>query len=226
MIHRASRGLSLLAALLGGDLAATACLADPLDVARPEAAASQNAVTVFGGLMSTRSLGATISFDFNKRPAYDNYIAGVAYDRDVWTVAKVLKLGLEVGVADRFGHYKICCDTRIWSSSLVHSGELWGGPRLRYEGLVLFDRLRIAPSVTLGFSAVTNSIGRERERELSQHGDARLLFFFGPELAFSLTRHENVELTFGVHHRSGANKALGGIEEGYDANTLGLRYRF
>lgn len=227
MTHLHLRGLGFVAAL-AVSVDATTCRADPsaIEFARPEAAASQNSVSAFGGLMSTRSLGATITFDFNKHPAYDNYIAGLAYDRDVWTVAKVLKLGLEVGAADRFGHYKICCDTKVWSSHLVHSGELWGGARLRYEGLVLFDRLRIAPAVTLGLSATTNSIGRERERELSQHGNARLLFYFGPELAFSLTRHENIELTFGVHHRSGANRALGGIEEGYDANTLGLRYRF
>ena len=91
---------------------------------------------------------------------------------------------------------------------------------------MLFDTLRIAPSVTLGVSATTNSIGRERERELTQNGDARFLFYFGPEVAFSLRKHDNIELTYGVHHRSGANRALGHIEEGYDANTLGLRYRF
>ncbi|HEY1426290.1 MAG TPA: hypothetical protein VGF50_06420 [Caulobacteraceae bacterium] len=75
-------------------------------------------------------------------------------------------------------------------------------------------------------SRLRGSIGRERERALSQHGNAHFLFYFGPELAFSLTRRERIELTFGVHHRSGANRALGHIEEGYDANTLGLRYRF
>jgi hypothetical protein len=223
------RDLILAAAVfLAASLYGAACAADTTAIAfqQPETTASRDSATVFGGLMSTRSLGATILFDFNKSPPYDNYIAGVAYDRDLWTLARVLKIGVEVGAADRFGHYVECCDTKIYSSSLVHSGEFWGGPRLRYEGLVLFDTLRIAPAVTLGFSATTNSIGRERERELTQNGNARFLFYFGPEVAFSLRKHANVELTCGVHHRSGANRALGHIEEGYDASTLGLRYRF
>lgn len=231
MSSRVLRRLSVAVALVvAAGLVPAASAADPqapvVAFAQPEADASRDSVAAFGGLMSTRSLGATILFDFNKSPAYDNYIAGLAYDHDFWTVAKVLKVGVEVGAADRFGHYVVCCDTKVYSSSLVHSGEFWGGARLRYEGLVFFDALRVAPSVTMGFSATTNSIGREFEREQSRHGNARLLFYFGPELAFSLTRHPNFELTYGVHHRSGANRALGHIEEGYDANTLGLRYRF
>jgi hypothetical protein len=225
-------------ALWGAGVAAAAALAASLPVRaddaqapaialnRPETAASRDSLSLFGGLMSTRSLGATLTFDFNKRPAYDNDIVGLVYDRDVITIFHLFKLGAEVGLADRFGHYIICCDTQVRSHGLVHSGELWSGVRLRYTGVVFFGTLRVAPSVTLGLSATTNSIGRERERELTQSGNAHLLFYFGPELAFSLRGHDRLELTFGVHHRSGANRALGHVEEGYDANTLGLRYRF
>jgi hypothetical protein len=204
--------------------------ADPMvSFNQPEGDSSSNSVQVFGGLMSTRSLLSTLTYNLqyqDVRPAYDNYMAGVAYDHDFWRWGKVVKMGAEVGVADRFGHYAVCCDIKVYSSSMLNSGEVWGGLRLRYEGLVLFNVLRISPSAAIGLSAVTDSIGRERERELTQHGDARFLLFFGPELAFSLRKHENIELTIGVHHRSGANGAIGHLDEGYNANTFGLRFRF
>jgi hypothetical protein len=208
------------------------CLADPTPIVsleQPPTTPSSNGLQVFGGLMSTRSLLSTLTFNLQRQdvhPAYDNYVDGLAYDHDFWRFGGVVGVGVEVGAADRFGHYAVCCDIKVYSSQLVNSGEVWAGPRLSYEGIVLFNQLWIGPSATMGLSAVTNSIGRERDRELTQHGDARLLFFFGPELAFSLRRHENIQLTLGVHHRSGANRLLGHLDEGYNANTFGLRFGF
>jgi len=179
--------------------------------------------------MSTTSLGSTLVFNVGQRitgPAYDNYIAGLAYDHDFWRFGGVFVIGTEVGVADIFGHYVVCCDIQVISPSIVQSGEAWGGLRLRYQGIVLFNELRLAPASTMGLSVVTNSIGRERDREITQHGDARLLMYFGPELALSLRQHERIELIVAVHHRSGGERWLGHLQEGYNANTLGMRLRF
>ena len=78
----------------------------------------------------------------------------------------------EIGIADRFGHYAVCCDASgpgqtVITSGIVNSGEFWFGPAIRYESLVLFDALRVIPGITVGFSATTNSIGKERQRELT-----------------------------------------------------------
>jgi hypothetical protein len=200
-----------------------------VNLAQPDSVNSSDALVVFGGRMSTTSLGSTFVFNVGQRitgPAYDNYIAGLAYDHDFWRFRDLLVVGAEVGVANRFGHYVVCCDILVVSPDIVQSWEAWGGLRLRYQGIVLFNELRVAPAATLGLSATTNSIGRERDREITQGGNARLLFYFGPEVALSLRGHERIELVVAVHHRSGGERWLGHLEEGYNANTLGLRFRF
>jgi hypothetical protein len=204
-------------------------LSSIVNLAEPDAINSIDSVGVFGGRLSTTSLGQTLEFNVGQHtvgPAYDNYIGGFAYDHDFWRYGGVLVFGTELGVADRFGHYVVCCDIQVISHNIVQSGEAWGALRLRYQGIVLFNELRLAPAAAVGFSVVTNSIGRERDREITQHGDATALFYFGPELALSLRKHERIELIVAVHHRSGSERWLGHLQEGYNANTLGLRYRY
>jgi hypothetical protein len=194
--------------------------ADPL--ARP------NGIVVFGGPMSTRAFGSTMRFDtdFPIGPNYDNFFIGAAYDRDWWRLGYGFTAGFEIGVGDRFGHYALCCTTVIKSNSILNSPELWAGPRISFDGIVVANTLRIAGALTFGFSVAGNSIGREREAEISWNGNARFLGYLGPELSFSLVDFPEWDLVYRVQHRSGADGIFGNIREGYNANTLGLRYRF
>jgi hypothetical protein len=203
------------------------------------AATLPNSLFVFGGFMSTVNFGSTLVFDtfpvFTSSIAgqkYDNFIAGAAYQRDFYSFGSGFVVAGEVGIADRFGHYAVCCDASgpgqtVITSGVVNSGELWFGPAIRYESLVLFNALGVIPGFTAGFSATTNSIGKERQRELTTPGgDARFLGYLGPEIGFSLVSAPQWELVIALHHRSGANGTFGHLMEGYNANVAGLRYRF
>ena len=179
--------------------------------------------------MDTNSFGSAIKLNTDQpkgAPNYDNYIAGVAYDHNFFNLGYGILLGTEIGVADRFGHYIICCDTVVKTSGIVNSGELWLGPRISFDGVTLFNTVKIGAAVTAGMSFATGSIGREREREIAYSGSAAMLFYLGPELNFSLVDHPEYEMALRIQHRSGADGTLGKIHEGYNGTILGVRYKF
>ena len=119
-------------------------------------------------------------------------------------------LGFEIGVAGRFGD----------GSSV----EGWLGPSIRHRGITV-GPLTVSPGSVVGLSAVSDSIGIEREREIRNDGDATLLLYFGPELMFKLEQLPNFEFVFRIHHRSGADGTLGNMGEGHNANIFGARRR-
>jgi hypothetical protein len=210
---------------------------DPLipSSAEQSAPASRpNSILMFAGRMSTTSFGNTLLFNLDENgsgPHYDNYIVGAAYDRDLVDLGHGFYFGVEVGIADRYGNYKQCCNPIVLSSSILQSAELWAGPQIRYAGILLFDVVRIGGGVTFGLSAATASIGTEAEREVQAPGNARLLYYLGPELDFSTPRLPNIEFVLKVQHRSGGKlvpvlPTLGNLAEGYNANVAGIRYRF
>jgi hypothetical protein len=185
-----------------------------------------NSIFVFAGRMSATDIYSTAILNVNQPgQTYDNYIVGAAFGRDMLDLGHHFVLGAELGVADRFGKYKVCCDAPFISDNVVHSGELWGGASLRYDSIKLSDRIRLIPGIVGGLSGTTNSIGREREREIGLDGNARVLLYLGAELAFS-TPSSPIELVIRLHHRSGANGEFGKIMEGYNANVIGIRYRY
>ncbi len=141
----------------------------------------------------------------------DNYVIGLGYQCYPWS-ADDWHLGGEIGVANRFGN--------------SYSAEVWFGPTLRYDGILLCDFLRITPSMTAGLSAVTESMGHERTREITRQGDASFLFYLGPEIAISAPAYSNIEVFYRLHHRCGGGQTLGNLSEGYNANVIGLRLRF
>jgi hypothetical protein len=104
----------------------------------PNMAASHlNSILIFGGFMSTTNFGSTLVFNtfpvFTSSIAgqkYDNFIVGGAYQRDFYTFGGGFVFAAEVGIADRFGHYAVCCDASgpgqsVLTSGIVNSGELW-----------------------------------------------------------------------------------------------------
>jgi hypothetical protein len=103
----------------------------------------------FAGRTNSGNLGSTFAYGVGAPGTkfYDNYIAGEAYQRDFAQFNSGLLIGAEVGIADRFGNYRICCGTIVYSNRLVHAAELWGGVSLRHEGFALFDTVRISPGV-------------------------------------------------------------------------------
>lgn len=199
-----------------------------------EPISSPNSILLFAGWMSTTEIYTTTLLNLNAHgagPNYDNYIVGAAYDRDLFGLGHGFYFGVEVGIADRFGNYKECCQPTIMSNSIINSAELWAGPQIRYAGILLFNLVRIGGAVTFGLSAATTSVGRELQREIDASGNARLLYYFGPELDFSTPSVPNVELVVKLQHRSGGKEVpiiptLGNMAEGYNATVAGIRYRF
>jgi len=167
-----------------------------------------NGVLLFVGQFTTRGIGDSL---LAIAPHEANYIAGGAYERDFfqrWGFA----LGTEIGVAERFG--------------MARSFEAWAGLNVRYTAFVFLNSVRIVPGLTFGFSAITKPVGIEAEREAEVQGNARLLGYLGPELAFSFASFPNLELVYRLQHRSGANGTFGKLGEGANANVFGIRFRF
>jgi len=209
------------------------------------ARARPNSVLIFGGRLSTTDFPNTLLFNLDFRSgnyghgsqAFDNYIAGGDYERDVVELAHDLHLRAEFGVDDRFGHYQVCClvvkphdpryyaDLTVRTSGLIHSGEFWAGPKVRWDNFRI-GGIKVAIAATVGLSAVTRTLGRERQREIDRHGNAHVLGFTAPEVGVSLDRVPHLELVVRVMHRSGAGGTFGGMREGYNADVVGVRYAF
>ena len=186
----------------------------------------KQSVFVFGGLTTATDIWSTAAFHLNlpRQKHYDNYIVGAAYQRDFFKLNFGLIIGGEVGIADRFGHYKVCCNTIDYSNNVVHSAELWGGLALRY-GVLLFDAVRVTPGLVFGLSAISNPIGQEGAHQVDGKS-ARVLFYIALETAFALASHPNTELVVRLHHRSGGYGTLGGMKEGNNASVIGFRHHF
>lgn len=169
---------------------------------------------IFGGAYSTGSMGDTLY-----STEYDgNSMLAVGYQRFTRTIAYGY-LGWEIGLANRFGEE----DNTV---------EVWAGGVIRGNGWSLGRFGKITPSFTAGFSLVSDVMDTERRREKkrfekeNEKGDATFLIYLGPELAFSTPALPNFELFYRLHHRSGAGGTFGNLTEGYNANTLGIRYKY
>jgi len=182
----------------------------------------------FAGRTNSGNLGSTFAFGSGAPEPmfFDNYIIGGAYQRDFVQFNSGVLIGAEVGFADRFGHYSLCCDRVVHSNQVAHSAEVWGGISFRHEGLALFDAIRISPGFVFGLSAISNPIGQEALHQLDRQGSANVLFYLGFDLAFALANSPNTELVIRIHHRSGGYGTLGGLKEGNNANVVGIRHRF
>jgi hypothetical protein len=224
---------------------ATTCRAQvvPTQASSGATRTKRNSVMVFGGRLSTTDFTSTLLLNLNYAPkggfgkqAFDNYIAGVDYERDMLEVAHDVRLRVEVGIDDRFGHYAVCClipkphdpryaDHTVWDSSLIHSAELRVGGKVRWENFRL-GGARFEIAGTVGLSGVNRTLGRERQREIEYRANAHLLGFVAPELGVSLDSEPRLEVVVRVLHRSGAGGTFGGMKEGYNADVVGVRYAF
>jgi len=207
----------------------------PSNLARP------NAVFMFAGRLSTTDMASTVIFNFNykpifNRPAYDNYIAGFAYERDLFEIKNDVRLRVEGGLAERFGNYLVCCvqksvdwphpDDTVKFSGYMYTTEGWIGPKLRWENFHPAQGTHLSLAATVGVSGVTRTMGRERAREIDLRGNAHFLGYVSPEVNLAFDRLPNWEFVLRETHRSGALGTFGHMREGYNANVLGVRYIF
>jgi len=173
-------------------------------------AASLQTVFVFGG----RYYSQYIEYGINPfNPTYENnYVVGAGYQRFLPGSWHSWKLGVEVGLAARLGD--------------ATSAEMWAGGVARFDGIVL-GNVRISPAITLGISAESGVVGVEAEHAAEVGGgDPALLFYMGPEINLSWADNPNLEVFWRIHHRSGAWNTLGNMQDGANATTVGLRYKF
>ena len=170
----------------------------------------QEAIFGFGGAMTREDMlksAALIPVDYEK-----NYIIGGGYQLFPYEIGAI-KLGVEAGIAARFGE--------------GFTGEVWGGGVVRYDQIRLGDSLFLSPAFTAGLSFVNKAHpGREADEEREDQGNARALFYLGPEVNLSFSENSNTEFFWRLHHRSGAWRTLGNMKGATNANVIGVRYKF
>lgn len=193
--------------------------------------------------MSTTDLASTMLFNLRYRqtqgrPPFDNDIVGIEYERDLYEMVPDVRLRAEGGLAERYGHYLVCClavkphdpqfysDLTVRLDGRVYSTEAWIGSKLRRQNLRLGSDLRFELAATLGISGVNRTIGREHQRQIDDHGNGHILFYVAPEVGVALEGLRNIELVLRFAHRSGAGGLLGHVEEGYNADVIGVRCSF
>jgi hypothetical protein len=165
-------------------------------------------VFMFGGQMARSHMGEMflpIGAEYE-----DNYVAGAGYQHFVLELPHDIRVGYEVGAALRFGE--------------TDSAEAWAGAVIRYEGLETEDGLRLTPALTAGISAVSQTMGKEAEREAGDGRSAQVLFYLSPELSISHRDNPQTEFFWRLHHRSSGWRTLGGGSA--NATTVGLRHHF
>ncbi len=170
----------------------------------------------FAGKYTQETLGG--SFDPFHADFDDITAVGIGYQQFVAQLPLNVRFGYEVGVAGRFAD-----ESRYIPGN---TADFWAGGLLRYDGFNIFDTVHVAAALTFGFSAVTDSAGYERQREITKDGDASFLFYLGPEVSLSLANHPEFELFGRIHHRSGGGGLLGDMNEGANAPVVGLRVFF
>ena len=183
----------------------------PASAVAQQAERPDEAVFVFGGRYFTDHMEGILNPGGPFGLSYeDNVVFGGGYQRFLVESDIGVRLGVEGGVAMRAGE-------RV-------AGEAWAGLVGRYEGLSI-GPVAITPSLTLGVSAVTDTIGIESQR-VAPGADPHALIYIAPEIATSIGADSDVEAFYRIQHRSGAWGAVAGMGDGANASTIGLRFRY
>ncbi|MEM5502594.1 hypothetical protein WNY59_13440 [Ahrensia kielensis] len=169
-------------------------------------------VSFFVGQFSASSFPGDANIPF-AGDLESNYNFGMIYNRDLVELGHGFFWGGEVGGAIRLG------------DNQPTSAEIWAGATIRHQGLDI-GFVNVAPRFTFGLSAVTDTIGIETKRAHAAGTDAALLFYLGPEIAFSFEQLPKTEFFYRTHHRSGANGTLSNMSGGHNAHVFGVRRNF
>jgi preprotein translocase subunit Sec61beta len=183
----------------------------PALIAAQPAERPDEAVFAFGGRYFTNHMegflnpGGPLGLNYE-----DNFVFGGGYQRFLIETDVGARFGVEGGVAMRAGE-------RV-------AGEAWAGLVGRYEGLAI-GPVAITPSLTVGVSAVTDTIGIEGRR-VAPDANPHVLIYIAPEIATSIGGNSDVEAFYRIQHRSGAWGTVAGMGDGANASTIGLRFRY
>lgn len=139
----------------------------------------------------------------------DNFLIGGGYQR-FYLGPDWLRFGWEAGGSVGFGE-----DVR---------GEAWAGLVGRFDAISI-GQVHISASLTAGMSAITNTIGIETDR-VAPGANPHLLFYIAPEIGVALDSQPNMEAFMRVQHRSGSWGLIGGMGDGHNATSVGVRWRF
>lgn len=211
---RAARASLVRGALLCASLfaAPSAVLAD-IDPARfgdPLEGGYDQAVFGFAGALTSVDMAKSaqlVGIDYE-----DNAVIGGGYQIFPYSIGG-MKFGLEAGLAARIGDKT--------------TAEVWWGAVARYDSIKLHDNLYVSPAFTAGFSHVSGAQpGRERDQQDADQGNARHLFYLGPEINLSFSEDAQTEVFWRLHHRSGGGRTLGNMKGAANANVIGIRYKF
>jgi len=226
---------------LSGTARAEPSVPAPEPAAIAGSSAGRDSLLGYWGRLSTTDMASSMLYNLNYtpkqgKPPFDNDTVGVVFQHDLGEVASNLRGLLDMGVAERYGHYLVCClqvpdrvphpDTTVRLDSRLYSTEIWVGGTLRRERYRFGSYTHVEFAVTLGFSGETKTIGRERQREIDKGGNAHFLTYVAPELGFSFDSLPRWEFVLRDPHRSGFFGTFGNMREGYNANTIGCRYFF
>lgn len=173
---------------------------------------SSESVSFFAGIFSESSFPGDANIPFGGN-IESNYNFGAIYHRDFLELGSGFFVGGEIGGALRFGEGE------------PFSGEVFGGATIRHQGVDL-GPVNIAPRLTFGLSAVTNTIGVETERANAAGTDGTLLFYLGPEISLGFKQLPKTEFFYRTHHRSGLLKTLENMTGGHNAHVFGVRQNF
>lgn len=191
-------------------VALTLATCAPSVVVMPETYADEGNQNVFviGGVFQDQFVWDTALF---WRDHYErNFFAGIGFQKFLYHSDWGLKAGFEVGAGLR-----VDAET---------STELWAGVVARYDGWKLGE-LTISPAVPAGISLVTGTVGVEAERANALDRGVPVLFYLGPEVAFSHSANPDVEYLLRIQHRSGGYGVIAPID-GSNAATIGVRLKF
>ena len=188
---------------VGGALLSTA----PSALAQASMDNPEESVFVMGGPFTSDYFSDALTIWDNNYES--NFFAGVGYQRFIYEYSD-FKLGVEAGIGLRAG------DTT--------SLELWTGAVARLD-MFQFGDISIVPSLTAGFSVVTDTIGVETERADRLGRGVPILYYLGPELAIGSVSHPEYEGFIRLQHRSGGFGTIADID-GSNAVVAGIRYKF
>ena len=169
-------------------------------------------LSYFGGVFSYTDFPGDANIPFGGELEY-NYIVGGIYHREYFALGAGFYSGAEVGLSVRFGDGE------------PTSGEIFGGATIRHRGVDI-GPVNIAPRMTFGLSAVTDTIGVATRRARVAGTNGTLLFYLGPELSLSFKQIPKTEFFYRTHHRSGANGILSNMGGGHNAHAFGVRRNF
>lgn len=121
----------------------------------------------------------------------DSQLAGATVSRRLITIADVIEIEPELGVAKRFGK--------------MDAWEFWSAVWLRWTWFPWNDHVRHTFGVSTGLNYASHIDAEERRISNNNEG-SKLLHYFSIEATVSLPEYPQWEAVFRLHHRSGAGR--------------------